>query len=259
MPSLALELWREACQAILSLVYADACALCHADGGGGLDQVLCDRCAAALPRLDGPRCAVCGEWFLGVTPGPFRCLNCADRTFAFEFATAPYRARAGVLELIHQFKYQRQLWLAPLLGRLLAEGIAGPQADPRLADEDWVLVPVPLHARRLREREFNQAWELASVAGRLAGLPLVNALRRVRHTSVQASLARQNRLENLRHAFQLRRSWSGLRRTTSPVLGKAVLLVDDVFTTGATADACARVLLRDGRARRVVALTLARG
>jgi len=259
MSSLILDVWREACQACLSLVFAEACALCHADGGGPCIPALCDRCVAALPRLEEPRCAVCGEWFLGAVPSPFRCLNCADREFAFEFATAPYRARAGLLELIHQFKYKRQLWLAKSLGRLLAEGITGPNADPRFAGEEWLLVPVPLHPRRMREREFNQAWELAVVAGRQTGLRVVNALRRVRYTTVQASLARHDRLANLRNAFCLRAVSSGFRRVPVTLNGKAVLLIDDVFTTGATADACARVLLRDGGARRVVALTLARG
>lgn len=259
MSSLMLDVWRETCRACLSLVFAESCALCHADGAGACIPAVCDRCAAALPRLEPPHCAVCGEWFMGLVSGPFRCLNCADRAFAFEFATAPYRARSGMLDLIHQFKYQRQLWLSKSLGRLLSEGITGATADPRLAGEDWILVPVPLHPRRLREREFNQAAELAAVAGQLTGFRVVNALRRVRYTTVQASLARHHRLENLRHAFRLRMVWSGFHRVLAPVRGSAVLLIDDVFTTGATADACARVLLRDGGARRVVALTLARG
>jgi len=261
MPSsLPHALWHEARQASAGLVFAETCALCHADGAGSVVPALCGPCVSSLPRLEEPRCDVCGEWFVGNVTGPFRCSNCADRTFAFEFASAPFRARAAMRDLVHRFKYDRQLWLGESLGRLLAEALDGPQADPRLAGGGWVLVPVPLHPRRLREREFNQALELATVAGRLTGLPVADVLRRVRYTTVQASLSRQDRLENLRCAFRPRRSWPWTRGQPKPALaGGSALLIDDVFTTGATMDACARVLRRETGASRVAALTLARG
>lgn len=262
MAALLHGLWAEARAAAAGLVFAETCALCHAGGTGAAVPALCPSCALTLPRLEEPRCAVCGEWFVGNIGAPFRCTNCADRTFAFEFATAPFQARGCLRELIHRFKYERQLWLGASLGRLLAGALVGPWADPRLAGGDWLLVPVPLHPRRLREREFNQALELAQAAARLTGHPVVDVLRRTRYTTVQASLARHDRLDNLRGAFRLRRGWPWLRGGRGGrgvVAGRSVLLIDDVFTTGATMDACARVLSREGRARRVVALTLARG
>jgi competence protein ComFC len=260
MPSLPQALWNDAREAAAGLVFAETCALCHADGAGSVVPALCGACLSSLPRLEEPRCSVCGEWFVGNVPGPFRCSNCADRTFAFEFACAPFRARAGMRDLVHRFKYDRQLWLGESLGRLLAEALVGPHADPRLAGGGWVLVPVPLHPRRQREREFNQALELATVAGRLTGWPVANVLRRVRYTTGQASLTRHDRLENLRAAFRLRRSWPWLRGGAKGALAdRSVLLIDDVFTTGATMDACARVLRRETGADRVAALTLARG
>ena len=260
MPSLPQALWNDARRAAAGLVFAETCALCHADGAGSVVPALCGACVASLPRLEEPRCDVCGEWFVGNVTAPFRCANCADRRFAFEFATAPFRARAGMRDLVHRFKYDRQLWLGASLGRLLAEALAGPHADPRLAGGPWVLVPVPLHPRRLREREFNQALELATVAGRLSGRPVADVLRRVRYTTGQASLARHDRLENLRGAFRPRRAWPWSRGGPKRALaGRWALLVDDVFTTGATMDACARVLRREAGADRVAALTLARG
>jgi ComF family protein len=259
MPSLIHALWNEARTAAAGLVFVDGCVLCHAARAGGPVPALCPACADALPLLADPRCAVCGEWFMGVIPGPFRCLNCHDRSFAFDFATAGYRARHGMRDLVHQYKYGRQLWLAPSLGRLLAGTLVGPRADLRLAEEDWVLVPVPLHPRRQRERGFNQAFELARVAARLTGRPVLDVLRRTRYTTVQATLVRQDRLQNLRGAFRMRRTWPWRERAPSAVAGRSVLLIDDVFTTGATIDECAGVLRRHGGARRVVAVTLARG
>ncbi len=257
MPSFLAELMRDAVVAARSLVFTDHCALCHTPGGGeNTDRLqLCDVCRDRLPRLEAPFCQVCGQWFVGEIPHLFRCGNCAGRRFAFEFARAPFQARRELRELVHRFKYGGQLWLAPTLGGLLADALRGPRADPRLAAEpEWLLVPVPLHARRLREREFNQAEELARHLAHATGLPLAPVLRRRRYTTVQASLDRARRLHNLRGAFTLHQG-----RTATRVHGRAVLLIDDVFTTGATTQECAHILKTDGGARRVVVLTLARG
>jgi len=259
MPSLWSTLGREAREALVGLVFAETCAVCHGSLGGSPVRAICHACWSSLPRLDGPRCSVCGEWFVGNLPHPFRCHNCADRRFAFEFATAPFQARGTLRDLVHRFKYDRQLWLVESLGHLLAGALVGPHADARLADEDWVMVPVPLHPRRLREREFNQALELARVAGRLTGHQVVTVLRRTRYTTGQASLRRRDRLANLRGAFRLRTGWPWGPQPAEAVAGRAVLLIDDVFTTGATMQECARVLRREGGAARVVGLTLARG
>jgi competence protein ComFC len=253
------DFWNEVSGAAMGLVFDDTCVLCRSGRSLASLPGVCDSCLQALPRLGEPRCAICSEWFLGSVPGPFRCLNCRDRSFSFEFAAAGFQARVGVRDLVHQYKYGRQLWLAETLGALLAPSLAGPLADPRLAGEDWWLVPVPLHPRRQRERGFNQAGELAGVLARLTGRPVSGILARTRYTTVQASLTREDRLENLRGAFRMVRSWPWARNRGHAVAGRAVLLLDDVFTTGATIDECARVLRRDGRARRVAALTLARG
>ncbi|MFN0127702.1 MAG: ComF family protein [Verrucomicrobiales bacterium] len=259
MPSLLHDLWNQGRQAALSLVFPDSCALCQGNTTGSPVPAVCGACLPSLPRVGETRCLVCGEWFVGAVPGPFRCTNCADRRFAFEFATAPFQARAGVRDLIHQFKYDRQLWLAPSLGRLLADALRGPHADPRIANGSWILVPVPLHPRRLREREFNQAAELAASLSRLTGHPLADVMERVRYTTGQASLDRHDRLANLQGAFRLRRRWLPRRPNAPPLAGRDVLLIDDVFTTGATMHECARVLNTETAARRVAALTFARG
>jgi ComF family protein len=127
-------------------------------------------------------------------------------------------------------------------------------ALPRKA---WALVPVPLYHARQREREYNQAWELCRVVSSLTGILSVDALVRAQATTSQASLTRNQRLENLRGVFRVKRPWF---RKTPLLKGKPnILLVDDVLTTGSTTSECARVLRRDAGVEMVVVLTVARG
>jgi competence protein ComFC len=133
------------------------------------------------------------------------------------------------------------------LSDFLVQGVR----DPRLKDRSFdAVVPVPLHPLRRREREFNQAEVLSRELARRQGLAVCEALDRLRYTVTQTHFDRRRRMQNLRHAFGLRRN--------APVRGKDLLLVDDVLTTGSTLDECARVLLAAG-ARSVRALTVARG
>ncbi len=158
-------------------------------------------------------------------------------------------------ELVHRFKYNRDLSLRDVLGLMLERVLS----DPRLAAEDlaaWTLVPVPLHRLRQREREFNQSWELCRVLAKSTGIAMMDAMQRVLPTDKQAELSRSQRLKNLRNAFAMKPVPEG---KDLPLRGKQVLLVDDVFTTGATTDACARVLRRQGKVEKVVVITVARG
>lgn len=159
------------------------------------------------------------------------------------------RARAigeyegSLREIIHALKYSKRQSLArPLAERMRHHG------NELLADIDCV-VPVPLHWRREYQRGFNQAREIA----RHLGPPVVDALVRCRATRAQVELAADRRRVNVEGAFGLRRHW--IRKPY--IHGMRVLLIDDVSTTGATLDACARVL-KDGGASKVVALTAAR-
>lgn len=154
-------------------------------------------------------------------------------------------------DIIHAFKYEGRRSLARPLAELMRR-----QAGALLDGVDWV-IPVPLHWRRERERGFNQASDLARalIAGlesRLRERPrLLHALRRVQHTAVQADLPAARRHRNVRDAFALSRAAHHLN-------GSCVLLVDDVSTTGATLDACARVLKERAGVREVRAITAAR-
>jgi ComF family protein len=230
----------------------------------GLLAVLLAPCCAACKRplespISGPVCASCWGAILPITP-PI-CDMCGDplpswRRLSVEFARCPRcRRRRGALdrgravgvydgvlrEILHAFKYEGRRTLASPLARLMAK------AGQDLLATATVAVPVPLHRARERSRGFNQARDLAS---RL-GCPLADALLRTRATPSQTDLPASRRHANVRGAFVVR------PRSREGIDGRVVLLVDDVSTTGATLEACARALKEAG-AREVRALTAAR-
>ena len=231
--------------ALLSLFYPPHCAACGVNTGSGVH--LCEVCAATVTRIESPFCRVCSQPFYGAITGEFTCSNCADRRFHFDCAVTRFMSRDVVREFIHRFKYEREFYLRHPLADWAAEALE----DARLGAPAFdFLVPVPLHAARQREREFNQAEAIAKLLAKRNGVPVYEALQRVRYTTTQTRLDRSERMENLRGAFRVRHPARVLRRH--------ILLVDDIFTTGSTVDECARVLRKAGAAS-VRAITVARG
>lgn len=237
---------------VLDWVYPPVCEICGFGLAGG--EAICEECAGNMPKVLAPFCDVCGEGFEGQIDGVFDCVNCREISFHFEFARAAMLRSDRVLELVHRLKYGREVHLARALGRLAC----GAFVDRRLEvamEEKWPLVPVPLHRSRQRERYFNQAEEISRAVAGETGLEVLCMLKRVRKTETQTRLSRKQRMANLRGAFALRRRW-GVEMKVPETPG--VILVDDVFTTGSTVDACAKVLKKRGIGR-VVVLTVMRG
>ena len=235
-----------ALQTAADLLYPPACVSCAASLAHG--EYLCGPCEDATPRIEPPFCEKCSRHFDGAISAdvPFVCGDCRESNFAFECAVSARRHTGLPQDLVVRFKYGHEYYLR----RPLADWLAGAfHDDPRLTAQPVdALVPVPLHPRRERERTFNQAAVLARLLARRVGLPVWPVLRRVRYTEKQAALARTQRLENLRGALASVRRW--------PVDSVHLLLIDDVFTTGATVDECARVLRRAGAASvRVLTVT----
>jgi ComF family protein len=206
------------------------CAVCR---GWGAARV-CDECLTHFTR-DACRCRRCA---VELPAGTQACGDCIRRAPAFDGSIAALSYAFPWDGLVSDFKFRSALDLAPLVSDLLSQAVA--RAAP--ARPDWVL-PVPLGVERLRERGYNQAWELARrVAARAGWRADASLLHRVRQTPQQASLAREQRAANVRGAFAV----DPHKRHLLP--GAQVAVVDDVMTTGATADEVARVLKQAGAA-----------
>ncbi len=230
---------------LLSLLYPPHCAKCNADTASGVH--LCAECAGQARKIEAPFCRQCSQPFEGAIDGAFTCANCADRTFHFDCAVARYLSRGVVREFIHRFKYDRHYYLRHPLADWMAEALD----DERISGQPFdAFVPVPLHGARFRERDFNQAEVLAKLLAKRTGQPVLKALKRIRYTTTQTRLDREQRMENLRNAFRVRHA--------AAVQSRHLILVDDVLTTGSTVEECARVLRQAGAAS-VRVITVARG
>jgi ComF family protein len=233
--------------AALAFIYPEVCQLCSSTRATPAEGYVCGECRGRIRYIEPPFCERCGMPQEGEITNQFVCSNCQDLDLHFSSARSAVASREPVLDIIHRYKYSRAYWFEPLLGDLLNE-----RAVPELSNGTWdFIVPVPLHRMKEREREFNQAERLAKRLSRASGIPVNDRLvRRVVATRTQTMLSRAERASNVRRAFAMR---PGQRLN-----GEKLVLVDDVFTTGATTNACARVLIEAG-AGEVCVWTVARG
>ncbi|MEY2563381.1 MAG: hypothetical protein QOH88_1574 [Verrucomicrobiota bacterium] len=219
--------------ALSSLFYPAVCVVCS--GEVERPEYLCQTCVGRAPRIVAPFCAKCSEPFAGAITQTFQCANCAHRALHFDAAVAAYRSRGLVRKLVHEFKYGHHRHLRHPLAGWLGENMDDPRLRGRRFD---LIVPVPLHPARERERGFNQAALLAELLAGRVGVPLRAVLQRIRYTTTQTAYDRAERMENLHDAFRLRKNMN--------VRQLRVLLIDDVLTTGSTLSECARVLKEAG-------------
>jgi len=218
-----LDVLRRRMRAIANSLMPQDCFVCGTESGA---ESLCAACRAALPRQP-PSCPVCA---IPTTAGA-TCGRCLHAPPAFDASRAAFAYAFPVDRVVQALKYRHRLALAGFFADALL---------PLLAPQAAVLLPMPLHVRRLRERGFNQAVEIARPLARASGLPLeFDAVSRVLNTAPQASLPWKARSGNMRGAFRCDASFGG----------KTVIVVDDVMTTGATLDALARTLKLHGAAR----------
>ncbi|WPZ36093.1 ComF family protein [Thalassobaculum sp. OXR-137] len=232
---------------LLDLLLPPRCGRCGVDVP--TDAALCLDCWRAVTFIADPLCEVCGIPFEIRPFGRAVCGDCLARPPVFDRARAAVVYDDATRSLILAFKHADRLTLAPLF----AAWMRGAGAD--LLEQADVIVPVPLHRWRLLSRRYNQAAVLAHALGRLSGVNVVDSLLlRTRQTPSQGRKSASQRTLNVRGAFALRNNCGGMAEA---IKGRRVVLVDDVFTTGATVSACTRVLRRSG-ARAVDVLTLAR-
>jgi ComF family protein len=233
-------------KAFLDILFPPRCHFCKVFIPDADDLHLCARCLGACGVIRSPLCNRCGVPFYTDLGEDHLCGRCIDRQPPFTAARAAFLFEGPVRELIHRLKYNRRVQHRRLLARLavrrLATFISESQAD--------LVIPVPLHVKRLRQRGFNQAVLLGEILAREWGLPLIRRnLRRIRWTEPQINLSLAERAANVRGAFSI----------SEPLLvrDKRIILVDDVYTTGSTVSECSRVL-NDAGASAVFVVTIGR-
>jgi ComF family protein len=228
---------------VVDVALPQLCAACREPVG---DAGVCAACWAKLSFIAPPYCERLGIPFT-YDPGPgILSMEAIADPPAYHRARAAVRFDDVARTLVHALKYGDRLDLAPTMGRWMAN------AGRPLLDDNAVIVPVPLHWRRQWARRFNQSALLAEVIARASGVPVSHrALKRIKATPQQVGLSQSARALNVQGAFRVPPDGK------PDVAGRRLLLVDDVLTSGATMDACARALLRAGAAQ-VDALTFAR-
>jgi ComF family protein len=230
----ATEAVRAALRVTLDLALPPLCPACREPVKG---RGLCPACWSKLSFITRPYCERLGIPFV-YDPGP--------SILSMEAIADPpayHRARAAVRfddisrALVHALKYSDRLDLAPMMGRWISH------AGHELLAEADALVPVPLHWRRLWARRFNQSAMLAAAVSAQSGVPIAGeALKRVKPTAQQVGLSRSERAQNVQGAFRVPEAGK------AAVAGRRLIVIDDVLTSGATVDSCARALLRAGAA-----------
>lgn len=238
------KLVKSAYEQVLDLLYPPFCALCDASLVHGSKEALCEECQIAYPILEEDLCVICGKPLQDNSKE--RCLDCRRRVHFFEEGRALWTYEDRVKEAVKSYKYHNRreigLLFAKVLARVYNDGI------------DWpidLVVGVPLHPKKERERGFSQTKLLAEGFTKSTGLALGSSgvLRRHRVTQAQEGLSDKERLANVINAFS---------STRDLVEGKTILLLDDVYTTGATLDGCAKALV-DAGATNVYFMTVAIG
>jgi competence protein ComFC len=239
--------FKKTADTLVGFIYPNVCQLCGAQRATSSDGFICARCWEQVRFIRPPFCRRCGLPFQGALTTEFECSNCRDLKLHFSSARSAVILNKTVLEVVRRYKYKRALWFEPFLADLLIR-----EALPELRKEKWdFIVPVPLHPDKKRQREFNQAERLATFLSAAASIPMdTTLLKRVAWTETQTKLSREKRAENMRNAFTMRKK--------RKLRGERIVLFDDVFTTGATTNACAEVLLAAG-AGEVGVWTIARG
>jgi ComF family protein len=224
---------------LLDLIFPPRCAICRKKG----QKMICDDCLSKVAYIKPTICRVCGKprdkYFAGDL-----CEDCSKEGMPFEIARSVVLYDGVIKEAIHKFKFEGKKALSPILGRFLVEHLDRGEIPVKKID---VVIPLPLSRKRFRQRGYNQTELLAKeISGHYSIDVDISSLKKVKDITPQFELSRVNRLLNIKGAF-----------SCSPLTGKNVLLIDDIYTTGATVREASGSLKAAG-AKSVYVLTLAR-
>lgn len=231
---------------ISSVVFPPQCPGCSDIPDSAEEIFFCAKCQEKIHFIQGAVCPVCGTNFPDSPAESHICGDCADQRPYFSSARAVFSFETVILDAIHRFKYKRDFFI----GETLASSMADFPFPDMVFSQYSLILPVPLHIKRLRERGFNQSLILARAIGKKRKIPVdFSLLKRHKFTETQTGMHKNERKLNIKDAFEV--------TDTKKVAGQNVILVDDVYTTGATVNECAKMLLK-AKADRVAVLTLAR-
>ena len=231
---------------ISNIIFPPQCISCATILQPSKEKVFCPTCRKQIKYLTRSLCPICGMAFFDSPSENHLCGNCLEKKPYFSYARAVASYETIILDTIHKFKYGRDLAIGSALASFLA--------DYPFPDFDFqsysLLFPVPLHIKKLRERGFNQSLILANALGKKRRVDVnFSLLKRRKFTLTQTGLNKKERQQNIKGAFEV--------KDKKKVAGKNIILIDDVYTTGATLNECAKTLRKAG-AHQVAVLTLAR-
>jgi ComF family protein len=233
---------------LIEIIYPPKCHVCldFLDDEERKSPDICDNCYSAFPLLTHPICSICGVPFASKVEEDHQCERCIRTRPFYDELRSPYLYQDTIMEAIHRLKYSGKSYLARSMGRLLADFLKDWRGDI----DSMIMMPVPLHKKKLRQRGFNQSVLLVKEIIRLIDIKAdYFTLRRIRYTETQTGLTLEERRKNVKGAFEV--------TGKANLKGKSVIMVDDVATTGNTINECARMLKKAG-CERVLGLTLAR-
>jgi len=231
---------------LFDILFPEACRICGERVREQDGLPICRDCWEKLELITPPFCTICGMPFVSRDGISHPCSSCEKKPPRFKIARAVGKYTGPLREAIIEFKYKGRRSIAGKLGKMMADMVG---RDPGFGDVELV-IPVPLHRSRMRERGFNQSELLAREIGRELGIPVdTSSLIRAKRTTSQVGLGMEERRKNVAGAFEVLRSES--------IDGRSLLLVDDVMTTGATVNECSKALMKEG-AKSVSVAVLAR-
>lgn len=231
---------------ISDIIFPPQCISCSSALQLNHEKVFCSACREKINFLTGSLCLLCGITFPDSPSENHLCGNCLGKKPYFSFARAVAGYETIILNAIHQFKYGRDLSIGFRLASFMA-AFPFPDLDP---NDYSLIIPVPLHIKKLRKRGFNQSLILADSLGKKWQIPVkFSLLKRCKFTLTQTGLDRKDRERNIKGAFEV--------TDRTKIAGRNIILVDDVYTTGATLNECAKMMIK-AKAQKVAVLTLAR-
>lgn len=230
----------------LELIYTEknTCFICEDYDELINDKYLCSHCERLLKKLEPPLCKKCSKP-IDYNSSTYLCQECIGEERHFEMSKSPYAYEGLIKKSIYSYKYYNKPYFYKLFGRLLIDYMI----STNYTDFDFI-TSVPLHSSKLRKRGYNQSELLAKHISKKLFIPYIDALKRTKKTMKQSEQSKIERKKNLKNAF-------ATKKAADKVIHSSVLLVDDIYTTGATVDECAKVLMNHG-ASSVYVLTIAR-